>query len=144
MDIGIISSEESYVYHERAASLNLQNADLPCTGHGSDSILTIADNELDNLDTNSEIQTKPKPFDETFTPVELPTNVSQPNIARFKVDTDKGLKTDINYMDQTCDQDGVKIEVNIFLGFDSKNVSDELKGMSRNKLKKLKYFEFFR
>ena len=124
MDIGIISSEESYVYHERAASLNLQNADLPSTGHGSDSISTIAENELDNLDTNSEIQTKPKPFDETDKPVELPTNVSQPNIARFKVDTDRGLKTDINYMDQTCDQDGVKIEVNIFLGFNSKNIID--------------------
>ena len=117
MDIGIISSEESYVYHERAASLNLQNADLPSTGHGSDSISTIADNEIDNLNKNSEIQTKPKPFDETVTPSKLPTNVSQSNITRFKVGTDKGLKTDMNYMDQTCDQDGVKIEVMISLGW---------------------------
>ena len=123
MDIGIISSDKSHVYQERAVSLNLQNADLPSTGHGSDSVSAIANNELDNLNTNSEIQTKPKPLDETVTPVELPTNVSQPNISRFKVGTDKGLKTDINYMDQTCDQDGVKIEVNIFLGCNSKNVN---------------------
>ena len=117
MDIGIISSEESYVYQERAVSLNLRNADLSSLEHGSDAISAIANNELGNLNTNSEIPTKPKPFDETVTPVELPTNVSQSNITRFKVGTDKGLKTDINYMDQTCDQDGVKIEVNISHGW---------------------------
>ena len=124
MDIGIIRSEESYVYQERAVSLSVRNADLSSTEHRSDSISAIANNELGNFNTNSEIPTKPNPFDEIVTPVELPTNVSQSNITRFKVGTDKGLKTDINYMDQTCDQDGVKIEVNIFLGFNSKNVSD--------------------
>ena len=117
MDIGIIRSEESYVYQERAVSLSVRNADLSSTEHRSDSISAIANNELANFNTNSEIPTKPNPFDETVTPVELPTNVSQSNITRFKVGTDKGPKTDINCMDQTCDQDGVKIEVIISLGW---------------------------
>ena len=144
-DIGIISSGESRVHQERAVSLNLRNADLSSTEHGSESISAIAHSELGNLNTNSEIPTKPTPFDETVTPVEVLTNVSQSNITRFKVGTDKGLKTDINYMDQNCDQDGVKIEVNISLGWNQKNVSDDkLIGMSRNKFKKLKYFDFSR
>ena len=117
MDIGIISSDESHVYQERDVNLNLRNADPSSTKHGSDSISAIANSELGNLNTNSEIPTKPKPFDETVTPVEVLTNVSQSNITRFKVGIDKGLKTDINYMDQNCDQDGVKIEVNISLGW---------------------------
>ena len=116
MDTGIISSEESCIYQERAMSLNLLNTALPSSEHGSDSVSTIGNSELGHLNTNSKIPTKPKSFENPIAPVEFPTNVSNSNITTLKECTDKGLKSNINYMDQTCDQDGVKIEVNISLG----------------------------
>ena len=122
MDTGITSSEASCIYQERTISLNLLNAALPSTEHGSDSASAIDNGELIHLNTNSKIPTTTKNYDKPIAPVEFPTNISHSNITKLKDGTDKGLKSDINYMDQTCDQDGVKIEVNISLGQKSKNV----------------------
>jgi len=116
MDTCIISSEESCIYQERAKGLELLNTALPNTEHGSGSVSTIRNSELAHLNTNSKIPTKPKSFEKPIAPVEFPTNVSHSNITTLKEGIDKGVKSDINYMDQTCDQDGVKIEVNISLG----------------------------